>query len=68
MSAARHADVLFVKLKADNENDLHEYCKRENIPHVLFSDFSHALGAVKSIVSGEKTKEEVLEKGSFIAN
>ena len=68
MSAARHADVLFVKLKADNENDLREYCKRENIPHVLFSDFSHALGAVKSIVSGEKTKEEILEKGSVIAN
>lgn len=66
MSAARHADVLFVKLKADGENDLHEYCKRENIKHVLFSDFSHALGAVSSIVKGEKTKEEVLASGKAV--
>ncbi|KAI5119152.1 hypothetical protein M0805_005231 [Coniferiporia weirii] len=61
MSAARHADVLFVKLKADGENDLHEYCKAENIKHVLFRDFSQALNTVKSVVTGTHTKEEVLE-------
>ncbi|KAL5498907.1 hypothetical protein ACEPAH_1425 [Sanghuangporus vaninii] len=67
MSAARHADVLFVKLKPDNENDLHEYCKREGIPHVLFSDFSHALNVVKAIVTGERTKEDVLKEGTAMA-
>ncbi|OCB91904.1 hypothetical protein A7U60_g800 [Sanghuangporus baumii] len=67
MSAARHADVLFVKLKQDNENDLHEYCKREGIPHVLFSDFLHALNVVKAIVTGERTKEDVLKEGTAMA-
>ncbi|EJC99157.1 uncharacterized protein FOMMEDRAFT_128226 [Fomitiporia mediterranea MF3/22] len=67
MSAARHADVLFVKLKGDNENDLHEYCKAEGIPHVLFTNFSNALEKVKTIVSGEKTKEEVLKDGVWLA-
>ncbi|KAH8110026.1 HAD-like domain-containing protein [Phellopilus nigrolimitatus] len=67
MSAARHADVLFVKLKEDNENDLHEYCKAEGIPHVLFSNFSHALGVVESIVTGKRTKEEVLGSGTALA-
>ncbi|KAF7300548.1 hypothetical protein HMN09_00939700 [Mycena chlorophos] len=63
MSAARHADVLFVKQKGDGENDLAVYCTREGIPHIIFSDFSEALGVVKSVVSGEKTAREVLAKG-----
>jgi len=58
MSAAKHADVLFVKEKPDGENDLATYCTRENIPHVLFADFSKALPVVRSIVQGEKTPEE----------
>ena len=66
MSAAKHADVLLVKLKADGENDLATYCKAEGIPHVLFSDFKHALGIVESIVTGERTKEEVLELGTSL--
>ncbi|KAF7324038.1 hypothetical protein MKEN_00626000 [Mycena kentingensis (nom. inval.)] len=60
MSAARHADVLFVKQKPDGENDLAVYCVREGIPHILFSDFTEALEVVRSVVSGERTKEEVL--------
>ncbi|KAI0026798.1 HAD-like domain-containing protein [Vararia minispora EC-137] len=63
LSAARHADMLFVKTKPGGENDLAKYCKRENIPHVLFSDFSAALVAVKSVVSGEKTAGYWFEKG-----
>nr|GAT51980.1 predicted protein [Mycena chlorophos] len=63
MSAARHADVLFVKQKGDGENDLAVYCTREGIPHIIFSDFSEALEVVKSVVSGEKTAKEVLAKG-----
>ena len=44
MSAARHADVLFVKKKPGADNDLHAFCIREGIPHVLFEDFGRALG------------------------
>ncbi|KAI9431951.1 HAD-like domain-containing protein [Lactarius indigo] len=58
LSAAKHADVLFVKEKSDGENDLATYCKRESISHVLFPDFSKALPVVRSIVEGAKTPEE----------
>ena len=58
LSAARHADMLFVRVKDDGENDLAAFCVRENIQHVLFSDFARALVAVRSIVSGEKTAAE----------
>jgi 2-hydroxy-3-keto-5-methylthiopentenyl-1-phosphate phosphatase len=64
MSAAKHADVLFVKQKEDGENDLHTYCDREGIKHVLFSDFGKALPVVQSVVEGQKTVAEVLEKGT----
>ncbi|KAJ7254809.1 HAD-like domain-containing protein [Mycena rebaudengoi] len=63
MSAARHADVLFVKQKDDGENDLAAYCKREGIRHILFADFSQALAVVQAVVSGEKTPAEVLSLG-----
>jgi hypothetical protein len=58
LSAAKHADVLFVKEKSDGENDLATYCAKENILHVLFSDFSKALSVVRSIVEGDKTPKE----------
>jgi hypothetical protein len=63
MSAARHADVLFVKKPPGKESDLATYCAKEGIPHILFEHFAQALPVVQSVVSGEKTKEEVLEKG-----
>ncbi|KAF7364172.1 hypothetical protein MSAN_01076500 [Mycena sanguinolenta] len=63
MSAARHADILFVKQKDDGENDLAAYCNREGIKHIIFHHFSEALGVVQSVVSGEKTPEEVLAIG-----
>ncbi|KAH7097022.1 HAD-like domain-containing protein [Auriculariales sp. MPI-PUGE-AT-0066] len=59
LSAARHADLLFVKQKS-GENDLAAYCRREGIPFVLFEDFGGALKAVKAIVTGEMTREQVL--------
>jgi 2-hydroxy-3-keto-5-methylthiopentenyl-1-phosphate phosphatase len=64
MSAAKHAHVLFVKQKPDNENDLAAYCVREGIRHVLFDNFSKALPVVQSIVNGKKTVDEVLTIGS----
>ncbi|EPT02183.1 hypothetical protein FOMPIDRAFT_1022985 [Fomitopsis schrenkii] len=63
ISAARHADVLFVKQKPDGENDLHQYCLREGIPHILFSDFSHALKIVQQVVDGKLTVKEALAIG-----
>jgi 2-hydroxy-3-keto-5-methylthiopentenyl-1-phosphate phosphatase len=59
MSAAKHADILFVKTKAD-ENDLATYCKREGIKHITFQDFGEVLPIVERVVKGEKTVEEVL--------
>ena len=58
LSAARHADMLFVKEKPGGENDLHRFCVKEGIKHVLFHDFKAALVAVESIVKGEKTAED----------
>jgi 2-hydroxy-3-keto-5-methylthiopentenyl-1-phosphate phosphatase len=63
ISAAKHADVLFVKDKEDGENDLHSYCNREGIKHILFRDFGNALPVVQSLVEGRKTVQEVLEQG-----
>ncbi|KIM35692.1 hypothetical protein M413DRAFT_449632 [Hebeloma cylindrosporum] len=58
ISAAKYADMLFVKTKLDGENDLAVYCQREHIKHVLFSDFSNALPIVQSVVRGETAIDE----------
>jgi len=63
ISAAEHADVLFVKQKGDGENDLATYCTRLGIRHILFTDFLKALPVVKSIVKGEKSVDEALSIG-----
>ena len=63
MSAAKHADVLFVKQKDDGENDLATYCTKSGIRHILFTDFSKALPIVQSVVGGEKSVDEVLSMG-----
>jgi len=59
MSAAKHADVLFVKIKGD-ENDLATYCEREGIKHITFQDFGEVLPIVESVVKGEKSVKEIL--------
>lgn len=64
MSAARHADVLFVKKKPGMDNDLHAYCTREGIPHVLFEDFSHALRVVQQVVEGKLSVKDALALGT----
>ncbi|KAH9970184.1 HAD-like domain-containing protein [Lactifluus volemus] len=63
ISAAKHADMLFAKEKPDGENDLATYCTRENIPHVMFANFSSALPVVRSIVEGEKSPKDWFEIG-----
>lgn len=63
ISAAKHADVLFVRQKQDGENDLASYCTRLGIRHILFTDFANALPIVESIVKGEKSVDEALSTG-----
>ncbi|KAM6503151.1 HAD-like domain containing protein [Amanita muscaria] len=63
ISAARHADVLFVKEKPGGDNDLAAYCRKHGIKHIIFEDFSRALGVVKAIVAGEKTIDEAVAAG-----
>lgn len=62
ISAARHANLLFVKSKPGGDNDLAAYCKTEGIEHVLFEDFRDVLPAVQSIVDGKKTIPEIIAK------
>ena len=64
MSAARHADVLFVKKKPGADNDLAAYCVREGIPHVLFEDFGRALGVVRQVVEGTLSVQDALALGT----
>jgi 2-hydroxy-3-keto-5-methylthiopentenyl-1-phosphate phosphatase len=64
MSAARHADVLFVKKKPGMDNDLAAFCVREGIPHVLFEDFGRALDVVRNVVEGKLSVQDALALGS----
>ncbi|KAI0692896.1 HAD-like domain-containing protein [Cytidiella melzeri] len=64
MSAARHADVLFVKKKPGMDNDLAAFCTREGIPHVLFEDFGRALGVVSQVVEGKLSVRDALALGT----
>lgn len=61
ISAAKHADLLFVKTELDGENDLAAYCKRERIKHVKFDEFSKVLSVVDSIVKGSQTIQEAIQ-------
>lgn len=66
LSAARHADILFVKEKADGENDLATYCTTHGIAHILFPDFAKALAVVQSVVNSERTPAEALALKSIV--
>jgi 2-hydroxy-3-keto-5-methylthiopentenyl-1-phosphate phosphatase len=61
LSAAKHADLLFVKDKLDGENDLKDYCDKEGIKHKMFVTFDDVLRDVKSVVEGNRQVAEVLE-------
>jgi 2-hydroxy-3-keto-5-methylthiopentenyl-1-phosphate phosphatase len=53
MSAARHADVLFVKNdKPVGENDLAAYCEKEGIGHILFRHVGKRTLRVADLVAG----------------
>ncbi|KAG9309995.1 HAD-like domain-containing protein [Chiua virens] len=63
LSAAQHADVLFVKVTGIDEKDnLKTYCNKAGIPYIPFFDFHVAKKIVGQIVRGEKTKDDFLVK------
>jgi len=62
MSAAKHADLLFVKAFDDGASDLAKYCKQEGIEHVPFKSFTKILERVQQVVKGEATVKQVLEE------
>jgi len=63
ISAAKHADVLFVKVKPNADNDLAAYCVTENIKHICFEEFSSAFEVVKKVVDGRMSVEKALALG-----
>jgi 2-hydroxy-3-keto-5-methylthiopentenyl-1-phosphate phosphatase len=63
LSAAKHADLLFVKIKENGENDLATYCREHGIKHVEFKSFHDAHAIVEEVVDGKRTVEQVLAAG-----
>ncbi len=61
LSAARHADLLFTKVKPEGNTDLAKFCDREGIPHVNFLDFRKVLTLVKEVVAGKSTEQVIKE-------
>lgn len=63
LSAAQHADVLFVKVTGiDDKDNLKRHCDKTGIPYIPFRDFRVAKTIVGQIVRGEKTKDAFLVK------
>lgn len=60
LSAARAADLLFVKVIPNHTNDLSVHCIRENIPFVQFAQFTQVKDAVEAVVTGTKTIDALL--------
>ena len=60
ISAARHADVLFVKDKKDN--DLATYCDNHNIGYHLFKDWTVPKHMIQQWLNGELTREQLLTR------
>jgi len=63
MSAAQHADVLFVKMMQNGESDLARYCDNVGIKNIKFQDFSQALPIVQRIVARTISIEQALAIG-----
>ncbi|KAF9231879.1 HAD-like domain-containing protein [Melanogaster broomeanus] len=69
LSAAQHADVLFVKVTGDDEKDnLKKHCDKAGIPYIPFLNFHTAKEIVDKIVRGEKSKDDFLVKPIALMN
>ncbi|KAI5480444.1 protein of pyridoxal phosphate phosphatase-related family [Pseudohyphozyma bogoriensis] len=62
LSAARAADLLFVKVIPNHTNDLSVHCDREKIPYVAFEQFLQVKDTVESVVTKKTTIEALLKK------
>ena len=60
ISAARHADVLFVKDKKDN--DLATYCDKRNIGYHLFKDWTVPKHMIQQWLNGDLTREQLITR------
>lgn len=60
MSAAAHADVLFVKNKQDN--DLKTYCENKKIKYTLFDNWKVIKSMLQDIVEGRLDANELRKK------
>lgn len=60
MSAAAHADVLFVKDKQDN--DLKTYCDNKKIPYTMFGSWLVVRDMLKDIVEGRLDPDTLRKK------
>ncbi|GAA6002403.1 hypothetical protein JCM10207_001102 [Rhodosporidiobolus poonsookiae] len=60
LSAAKAADLLFVKVIPGHSNDLRVHCDREEIPYVPFEDFNKVREVIETVVKGKSTVEEQL--------
>ncbi|CAD6893920.1 unnamed protein product [Tilletia controversa] len=59
MSAARHADCLFVKDQKDN--DLAAYCRKNEIPFKLFKDWTVIRDEVKKVLDGDVKAADIMD-------
>ena len=52
-----------MKTKPGADNDLHAFCTREGIPHIIFENFHEVMPIVRKITSGEVTPAEAMAVG-----
>ncbi|SCZ98765.1 BZ3500_MvSof-1268-A1-R1_Chr3-1g05605 [Microbotryum saponariae] len=62
LSAARAADLLFVKVVPGHTNDLSVHCDREKIPYVAFEQFLQVKDAVADVIEKRATIEQLLKQ------
>ncbi|KWU46138.1 hypothetical protein RHOSPDRAFT_15442 [Rhodotorula sp. JG-1b] len=60
LSAAKAADLLFVKVIPGHTNDLSVHCDRENIPYIPFETFDKVQEVIARIVDGKSTVQDEL--------
>ncbi|POY71821.1 hypothetical protein BMF94_5182 [Rhodotorula taiwanensis] len=62
LSAAKAADLLFVKVIPNHTNDLSVHCDREQIPYIPFETFDKVKDVIARIVEGKSTIDEELKR------
>ncbi|BGO93971.1 hypothetical protein NBRC10512_005222 [Rhodotorula toruloides] len=62
LSAAKAADLLFVKVVPGHTNDLAVHCDREKIPYVAIEHFEQVKEVVARLVEGKSTIQEELAR------